>query len=147
MKILILGFTIIGFSLGYFFYSFNKSVALPKTSPQERLEFNETYSSLEYSEEEIMFAKLEFKKNCKVCHGPNGEGRVGPNLTDSYWISGDGSPISNFTILKNGLIKKGMPAWTKFYSIQEMAILIKYMSNFKLIDLPNGKKPEGKLFK
>lgn len=29
--------------------------------------------------------------NCYACHGPNAEGLVGPNLTDSEWLHGDGS--------------------------------------------------------
>ena len=28
--------------------------------------------------------------NCIACHGANGEGSIGPNMTDSYWINGDG---------------------------------------------------------
>ena len=29
--------------------------------------------------------------NCYACHGANAQGLVGPNLTDSTWIHGDGS--------------------------------------------------------
>ncbi len=29
--------------------------------------------------------------NCYACHGPDAHGLVGPNLTDSAWIHGDGS--------------------------------------------------------
>lgn len=29
--------------------------------------------------------------NCYACHGPTAEGLIGPNLTDSTWIHGDGS--------------------------------------------------------
>jgi cytochrome c oxidase cbb3-type subunit III len=29
--------------------------------------------------------------NCYACHGANAQGLVGPNLTDSEWIHGDGS--------------------------------------------------------
>ena len=28
---------------------------------------------------------------CYACHGANAQGAVGPNLTDSEWIHGDGS--------------------------------------------------------
>lgn len=31
-----------------------------------------------------------FKNNCAACHGNSGEGNVGPNLTDSYWLHGGG---------------------------------------------------------
>jgi mono/diheme cytochrome c family protein len=29
--------------------------------------------------------------NCYACHGANGEGAVGPNLSDATWIHSDGS--------------------------------------------------------
>jgi cytochrome c oxidase cbb3-type subunit 3 len=29
--------------------------------------------------------------NCYACHGANAQGLIGPNLTDSTWIHGDGS--------------------------------------------------------
>ncbi len=31
------------------------------------------------------------KGNCYACHGANGEGVVGPSLTDAEWIHSDGS--------------------------------------------------------
>lgn len=32
-----------------------------------------------------------YKRKCKACHGTDGEGGIGPNLTDAYWLNGDGS--------------------------------------------------------
>ena len=49
-------------------------------------------------------------RNCAACHGQNGEGLVGPNLTDDYWIHGGG--IKNiFKVTKYGVPAKGMIAW------------------------------------
>jgi mono/diheme cytochrome c family protein len=31
------------------------------------------------------------KGNCYACHGANGQGAVGPNLTDAEWLHSDGS--------------------------------------------------------
>jgi cytochrome c oxidase cbb3-type subunit III len=31
--------------------------------------------------------KTLFEQNCKACHGAIGEGGVGPNLTDAYWVA------------------------------------------------------------
>lgn len=43
------------------------------------------------------------KNLCFTCHGNEGQGLVGPNLTDDYWMHGYGVN----TIMKN--IKKGFP--------------------------------------
>ena len=34
--------------------------------------------------------KSGYITKCAACHGMNGEGLVGPNLTDDYWIHGGG---------------------------------------------------------
>ncbi len=36
-------------------------------------------------------AKEVFATRCAVCHGPEGQGLIGPNLTDDYWLHG-GTP-------------------------------------------------------
>ena len=35
-----------------------------------------------------------FTSKCVVCHGDKGEGKVGPNLTDEYWLHGGDGGIS-----------------------------------------------------
>ncbi|MEZ4760277.1 MAG: cbb3-type cytochrome c oxidase N-terminal domain-containing protein [Flavobacteriales bacterium] len=47
-----------------------------------------------------------YKQFCVACHGANGEGGVGPNMTDAYWIHGGG--IKNvFKTIKYGVPQKG----------------------------------------
>jgi cytochrome c oxidase cbb3-type subunit 3 len=58
------------------------------------------------------------KNLCFTCHGNEGQGLVGPNLTDDYWMHGYGVN----TIMKN--IKKGFP---------EKGML-PYGSNVRLVD-------------
>ena len=48
--------------------------------------------------------------NCVACHGPNGEGGVGPNLGDDYWIHGN-SISDVFSTVKYGVPEKGMIPW------------------------------------
>ena len=33
-------------------------------------------------------AKSIYTQNCAACHGQKGEGTVGPNLTDEFWLHG-----------------------------------------------------------
>jgi len=49
--------------------------------------------------------------NCAACHGQEGQGGVGPNLTDDYWLHG-GHIKSIYGTIKNGVPEKGMIAWT-----------------------------------
>ena len=39
--------------------------------------------------EDLAAGQATFKNICSVCHGKKGEGLVGPNFTDQYWINGD----------------------------------------------------------
>ena len=47
-----------------------------------------------------------FIKNCVACHGKMGQGGVGPNLTDQFWIHG-GDIKSVFKTIKYGVPSKG----------------------------------------
>ena len=40
--------------------------------------------------------------NCAACHGPEGQGGVGQNLTDKYWVHG-GSLSDVYQTIKNGV--------------------------------------------
>lgn len=52
-----------------------------KTAPQVTLE------TAVYSADNIAEGQELFKTNCASCHGMNGGGGIGPNLTDDYWIN------------------------------------------------------------
>jgi len=60
-----------------------------------------------------------FKTNCSSCHGNEGQGGIGPNLTDNYWIhGGEYNQIVN-TIVK-GVAEKGMISWKPILSKKEI---------------------------
>jgi cytochrome c oxidase cbb3-type subunit III len=89
--------------------------------------------------------KTIFMNNCAACHGPAGEGTVGPNLTDDYWIHG-GSIADVFKLIKYGNPQKGMIAWQNQLSpkqIQEVASFIKTLQG---TNPANGKAAEGTLY-
>ncbi len=46
----------------------------------------------------------------RLPRSPGGEGSVGPNLTDAYWIHG-GAPLQIHKTVTNGVPDKGMVAW------------------------------------
>lgn len=43
---------------------------------------------------------------CYACHGANAQGAVGPNLTDSEWIHGDGSYDMIVATVTSGIPKE-----------------------------------------
>lgn len=90
--------------------------------------------------------KTIFKTACAVCHGVNGQGLVGPNFTDDYWIHG-GSVKDIFTTIKYGVIDKGMKSWKDDYSPNQIAQLTSYIKSLKGTNPPDQKAPQGNLYK
>jgi cytochrome c oxidase cbb3-type subunit 3 len=86
-----------------------------------------------------------FHSNCFACHGANGEGGVGPNLTDNYWLHG-GTINDIFKVIKFGVPEKGMQAWEKTYSPTQIKNLASYIKTLVGTNPPNAKAPQGDLF-
>ena len=87
-----------------------------------------------------------FTKTCVACHLAEGQGSVGPNLTDEYWIHG-GSIKDIFKTIKYGFPDKGMQSWQSTYSPVEMQQLASYIRTLKGTNPPNPKAPQGDLYK
>ena len=86
-----------------------------------------------------------FIKNCAACHGQEGQGLVGPNFTDDYWIHGGG--IKNiFMTIKYGVPSKGMISWQTQLNPTEMQEVGSYIMTLRGTDPPNQKAPEGDLW-
>ena len=87
-----------------------------------------------------------FAKTCVPCHLADGQGLVGPNLTDEYWIHG-GSIKDIFKTIKYGFPDKGMQSWQTTYSPVEMQQLSSYIRSLRGTNPPNPKAPQGDLYK
>lgn len=93
----------------------------------------------------IQAGKDIFMKNCTPCHGMNGEGTVGPNLTDDYWINGGG--IKNiFKTIKYGVPAKGMITWQSLLNPKQIEEAASYVMTLHGTNPPNGKPPQGNLY-
>ena len=86
-----------------------------------------------------------FHSNCFACHGSKGEGGVGPNLADNYWLHG-GTINDVFKTIKYGVREKGMQAWEKSYSPTQIKNLASYIKTLVGTNPPNAKAPQGDLF-
>ncbi|MFZ9661459.1 MAG: cbb3-type cytochrome c oxidase N-terminal domain-containing protein [Chitinophagaceae bacterium] len=87
-----------------------------------------------------------FKQTCVACHGQNGEGGIGPNLTDDYWIHG-GKMNDLYKTIKLGYPEKGMQSWESTYSPLQMRDLASFVKSLKGTKPANPKAPQGDLFK
>ena len=90
-----------------------------------------------------------FRKNCALCHGKNAEGMEGqgPNLTDNYWIHGEGKIEDIIETVKNGVIEKGMQPWGPTLGNAKILQVVSYVISLKGSNPENAKAPEGKEYK
>lgn len=86
-----------------------------------------------------------FTSLCATCHGPMGEGKVGPNLTDAYWKHG-GDIKDIFKTVKLGVSGTGMKSWKADMSPMVMAQVSSYILSLQGSNPAGGKAPEGDLF-
>ncbi len=89
---------------------------------------------------ELTAGQATFTANCAACHGANGNGLVGPNLTDKYWIHGQG-PTEVYKVISKGVAAKGMPPWTHLGE-EKMKQVAAYVLSIKGKNL-EGKAPQG----
>ena len=82
---------------------------------------------------------------CAACHKEKGEGGIGPNLTDEYWLHG-GSFKEIFYTIKYGVPEKGMIAWEPLLSPVQMRDVSSYIKTLAGTNPPNAKDPQGELY-
>ncbi|MET4140226.1 cbb3-type cytochrome c oxidase N-terminal domain-containing protein [Pedobacter sp. UYP1] len=83
-----------------------------------------------------------FANRCTPCHGEHAEGLVGPNLTDEYWLHG-GKAKDVFKTIKYGVPEKGMIAWEKSLSAQQISDLTNYVLSLQGTKPAGAKAPQG----
>ncbi|MBL9148454.1 MAG: c-type cytochrome [Phycisphaerae bacterium] len=83
-----------------------------------------------------------FKGNCATCHGPEGGGLTGPNLTDDAYINVK-TPEDIFRVITNGVPGKGMPEWGKRFSKQQVLLLASYVANLRGTKPGSAKEAQG----
>ena len=87
---------------------------------------------------------ITFSAYCAACHGGNGEGLIGPNLTDDYWIHGN-APSDLFNVVTNGVLDKGMTPWESVLTVEERAHLVAYLNTLVGTNPDNAKEAQGEL--
>lgn len=93
----------------------------------------------------IAAGKGIYDGNCASCHGVAGEGLVGPNLTDAYWLHGGG--IKNvFKTIKYGVPAKGMIAWQNQLNPEAIQKVSSYIVTMQGSNPANAKAPQGEIW-
>ncbi|AMS28169.1 hypothetical protein AEM51_10685 [Bacteroidetes bacterium UKL13-3] len=83
-----------------------------------------------------------YATKCAVCHGEKGEGKVGPNLTDEFWLHG-GSIQEVFKSIKYGWPAKGMVAWQNSMNGAQMQELASYILSLQGTNPAGAKEAQG----
>ncbi len=148
------------FSAVYFFYYTFSPMA---TTPQSRLaaaqtaEFQALFADigvLSRDEETVLslmgdpqwmpVAEGLFATNCVSCHGAQGQGLVGPNLTDDHYknVTDIAGVID---VIDAGAAGGAMPGWGNRLHPNEIVLLAAYVADMRGRNLPGPRGPEGEV--
>ena len=94
--------------------------------------------------ERISQGEALYTQYCVVCHKERGEGLVGPNLTDPYWINGGTATDIHNTVV-NGVLDKGMAAWGRQLGPERVDAVVSYVLTLRNTNVP-GKEPQGEVY-
>ena len=87
-----------------------------------------------------------FTTNCVACHGNHGEGGIGPNLTDNYWINGDGSFNAIVKVIQDGVPAKGMITWKPLLKPEDLLDVASHVYKLRGTHPANAKAPQGEKY-
>lgn len=100
------------------------------------------YSVLSRDPKVLAAGKAAYEVNCVPCHGAQGQGGIGANLTDKYWLHG-GSADSIHKIIASGVLDKGMPGWMAVVGADKVQALTAYVLTLKNTNAAGGKAAQG----
>ena len=129
---------------------YEKEVAQAKIEVDEYMKksvnnVDENTVKLLTEQSDIATGKDLFISTCAACHGKSGEGSVGPNLTDEYWLHG-GSIQDIFKSVKYGWVEKGMKSWKEDLSPMQIAQVTSFIKTLKETNPANPKAAQGDLY-
>ncbi len=104
-------------------------------------EFDENMVALD-DEQSLAAGNKIFIEKCAACHGQSGEGMVGPNFADDYWIHGN-RMVDVVKVIHQGVPSKGMISWKALLSKDEIEQVASYILTLHGTNPANPKAPQG----
>jgi len=89
----------------------------------------------------VAAGKAVFEARCVSCHADKGQGGVGPNLTDKFWIHG-GDTKAIYMSVAGGYPKLGMPEWRAVLEDVDLQRVVAFVETIRGTEVP-GKAPQG----
>ncbi len=126
---------------------YNEEIQNAELAKKQRIENDANYitsaSVVKLSEPGSLAAgKAIYIQSCKACHGDFGQGNVGPNLTDEFWIHGGG--IKNvFNVVTDGVPSKGMISWKSQMTPKAIQEVSSYILTLQGTNPATPKEPQG----
>lgn len=86
--------------------------------------------------------KQLFVENCQSCHGALGQGGIGPNLTDDFWIHGN-TMLGVIDSIQKGVPAQGMPGWEAILGKTKINKIGAYVFSIQGSNPSGAKAPQG----
>ncbi|MEM1094939.1 MAG: cbb3-type cytochrome c oxidase N-terminal domain-containing protein [Bacteroidota bacterium] len=86
-----------------------------------------------------------YAQYCAACHGAEGQGLIGPNLTDEYWLHGN-TEEDIFRVTSEGILDKGMPAWDGALTPEQRAQTVAFIRSIYDTNPAGAKEPQGEAY-
>lgn len=92
----------------------------------------------------LKVGQVTFKTHCISCHGRDGEGKVGPNLTDEFYKN-VGKLEDIVRVVDQGAGKGAMPAWGTRLHPNEVVLVSAYVATLRGNNASGGKGADGRV--
>ena len=127
--------------------SFESSMAADRRAAAERVRragaiTDDGLLTLSRDPATIATGRAQFAQTCVVCHGAQGGGGIGPNLTDSAWLHGR-RPTQILHTVMEGVPAKGMQAWGPQLGLERVTAVVSFVLTLRDTNVPGGKPPQG----
>jgi mono/diheme cytochrome c family protein len=91
--------------------------------------------------EAVTAGGLLYERHCRECHGQKAEGKKGPSLFAREVQTA--TPGALFWVLTNGVVRKGMPVWSKLPEAQRWQI-VAFIKSLKKTETPERAEDDGR---